>query len=48
MRDAAVAIIREIGVECGGSNVQFAVRPRPAASAAATGAAERGGGGGGR
>ena len=27
MRDAAVAIIREIGVECGGSNVQFAVNP---------------------
>lgn len=27
MRDAAVDIIREIGVECGGSNVQFAVNP---------------------
>ena len=27
MRDAAAAIIREIGVECGGSNVQFAVNP---------------------
>mmetsp|Transcript_12475 Transcript_12475/g.41082 ORF Transcript_12475/g.41082 Transcript_12475/m.41082 type:complete len:1151 (+) Transcript_12475:3-3455(+) len=27
MRDAAVAIIREIGVECGGSNVQFTVNP---------------------
>lgn len=27
MRDAAVAIIREIGVETGGSNVQFAVNP---------------------
>ena len=27
MRDAAVAIIREIGIECGGSNVQFAVNP---------------------
>ena len=27
MRDAAVAIIREIGVETGGSNVQFAVDP---------------------
>ncbi len=27
MRDAAIAIIREIGVETGGSNVQFAVHP---------------------
>ncbi len=27
MRDAAAAIIREIGVETGGSNVQFAVNP---------------------
>jgi len=27
MRDAAIAIIREIGVETGGSNVQFAVNP---------------------
>src|SRR4029450_9908801 len=27
MRDAAVAVIREIGVETGGSNVQFAVNP---------------------
>jgi carbamoyl-phosphate synthase large subunit len=28
MRDAAIACIREIGVETGGSNVQFAVNPR--------------------
>ena len=28
MRDAAVAIIREIGVETGGSNIQFALHPR--------------------
>ncbi len=28
MRDAAIAIIREIGVETGGSNIQFAVDPR--------------------
>jgi len=28
MRDAAAAIMREIGVECGGSNVQFAVDPK--------------------
>ncbi|MEZ4417519.1 MAG: carbamoyl-phosphate synthase large subunit [Gemmatimonadota bacterium] len=28
MRDAAIAIIREIGVEAGGCNVQFAVDPR--------------------
>ena len=27
MRDAAIAIIREIGVETGGSNIQFAVSP---------------------
>ncbi len=27
MRDAAVAIIREVGVETGGSNIQFAVNP---------------------
>ncbi len=29
MRDAAFAIMREVGVECGGSNVQFAVNPNP-------------------
>ena len=28
MRDASIAIIREIGVETGGSNIQFAVNPR--------------------
>ncbi|MFQ5449898.1 MAG: carbamoyl-phosphate synthase large subunit [Nitrospinaceae bacterium] len=28
MRDAAIAIIREIGVETGGSNIQFAVDPQ--------------------
>src|SRR5471030_2788577 len=28
MRDAAIAVIREIGVETGGSNVQFAVNPQ--------------------
>jgi carbamoyl-phosphate synthase large subunit len=28
MRDAALAVMREIGVETGGSNVQFAVNPR--------------------
>ena len=28
MRDAAFAVIREIGVETGGSNIQFAVDPR--------------------
>ena len=27
MRDAAIAILREIGVESGGSNVQFAINP---------------------
>ncbi|KAL9245318.1 hypothetical protein vseg_018983 [Gypsophila vaccaria] len=27
LRDMSIAIIREIGVECGGSNVQFAVNP---------------------
>jgi carbamoyl-phosphate synthase large subunit len=28
MRDAAIAVIREIGVETGGSNVQFSVNPQ--------------------
>nr|MBA3657323.1 carbamoyl-phosphate synthase large subunit [Gemmatimonadaceae bacterium] len=28
MRDAAVAVIREIGVEAGGCNIQFAVNPK--------------------
>jgi len=28
MRDAAIAVLREIGVETGGSNVQFAVNPQ--------------------
>ena len=27
MRDASIAVIREIGVETGGSNIQFAVNP---------------------
>ena len=27
LRDAAVAIIREMGVECGGSNVQMGINP---------------------
>lgn len=27
LRDASIAIIREMGVECGGSNVQMAVNP---------------------
>src|SRR5690606_26461875 len=27
MRDASIAVIREIGVETGGSNIQFAVEP---------------------
>ena len=28
MRDASIAVLREIGVETGGSNVQFAIHPR--------------------
>jgi len=28
MRDAAISIIREVGVETGGSNIQFAVNPK--------------------
>jgi carbamoyl-phosphate synthase large subunit len=28
MRNASIAIMREIGVECGGSNVQFAIDPK--------------------
>jgi carbamoyl-phosphate synthase large subunit len=31
MRDASIAVLREIGVETGGSNVQFAVNPPTAA-----------------
>ena len=27
LRDAAIAIIRDMGVECGGSNVQMAIDP---------------------
>jgi carbamoyl-phosphate synthase large subunit len=27
MRDASIAVLRKVGVECGGSNVQFAVNP---------------------
>src|SRR5687767_1063582 len=27
MRDASIAVLRQIGVECGGSNVQFAINP---------------------
>lgn len=30
LRDAAIAIMRAVGVETGGSNVQFAVNPNPA------------------
>ncbi|MEQ8769316.1 MAG: carbamoyl-phosphate synthase large subunit [Phycisphaerales bacterium] len=30
LRDASLAIMREVGVETGGSNVQFAVNPSPA------------------
>ncbi|HEY3226872.1 MAG TPA: carbamoyl-phosphate synthase large subunit, partial [Planctomycetota bacterium] len=28
MRDASVLIMREIGIECGGSNIQFAIDPK--------------------
>ena len=28
MRDAAIAVLREIGVDTGGANVQFAVNPK--------------------
>ncbi len=28
MRDASIAVLRKIGVETGGSNVQFAVSPK--------------------
>jgi carbamoyl-phosphate synthase large subunit len=31
MRNASIAVLREIGVETGGSNVQFAVNPETAA-----------------
>jgi len=36
MRDAAIAIMRAVGVETGGSNVQFAVNPAPARGADGT------------
>jgi carbamoyl-phosphate synthase large subunit len=36
MRDAAMAIMRAVGVETGGSNVQFAVNPNPAPRADGT------------
>jgi hypothetical protein len=35
LRDASLAIIREMGVECGGSNVQMAVNPEDGARARA-------------
>ena len=28
MRNASIAVLRQVGVECGGSNVQFAVNPK--------------------
>ena len=31
MRDASIACLREIGVDTGGSNMQFAVNPATAA-----------------
>jgi carbamoyl-phosphate synthase large subunit len=31
MRNASMAVLREIGVETGGSNVQFSVNPKTAA-----------------
>ena len=36
LRDAALAIMRKVGVETGGSNVQFAVNPSPAPRADGT------------
>ncbi|GDX98990.1 carbamoyl-phosphate synthase large chain [Phycisphaerae bacterium] len=36
MRDAAIAIMRAVGVETGGSNVQFAVNPNPKPNADGT------------
>lgn len=36
LRDAAVAIIREMGVECGGSNVQMGINPVDGASVPAS------------
>jgi len=32
MRDDAFAVLRRVGVETGGSNVQFAVNPGPASA----------------
>jgi carbamoyl-phosphate synthase large subunit len=36
LRDASLAIMREVGVETGGSNVQFAINPNPEARADGT------------
>jgi len=30
MRDASIAVIRAVGVETGGSNIQFAINPTTA------------------
>ncbi|MFI4916553.1 MAG: carbamoyl-phosphate synthase large subunit [Phycisphaerales bacterium JB060] len=40
LRDAAFAVVRAVGVETGGSNVQFAVNPNPAPNADGTEAFE--------
>ena len=32
LRDQAITVIRAVGVETGGSNIQFAVNPRPTRS----------------
>jgi carbamoyl-phosphate synthase large subunit len=36
MRNASIAVLREIGVETGGSNVQFAVNPKPTAASSSS------------
>lgn len=48
LRDASIAIIREMGVECGGSNVQMAVNPEDGGCLTAAAAGGGGGGGEGR
>lgn len=46
LRDASLAIIREMGVECGGSNVQMAINPEDGEGCVCGGVGSKGGLGG--
>ena len=41
LRNASLAVLREIGVDTGGSNVQFAINPRPPTSVSVTSVFQR-------